>query len=122
MRAILGGLLGLAVLLSGCSSNLSTIPARKQETQRITLGAAQSQLKNGMTGDEVIAVMGSPEIVTQQEDKSETWVYDKNFSEQESASGLFSSVETKSQKSFIVTIKFDTDRRVKDISYRQTSY
>lgn len=101
---------------------LSTIPARQQETQKLTLGDAQSRLRNGMSGDEVIAVMGSPNIVTQQQDKSETWVYDKNFNEAEVATGLFSGVATKSQKSFVVTIKFGRDKRVKDISYRQTSY
>ena len=63
----------LALFVSACAP-LSTIPARQQETQKVTLGDAQSRLRNGMSGDEVISVMGSPNIVTQQPDKSETWV------------------------------------------------
>lgn len=110
-----------AMLATACAP-LATIPARQQETQKVTLGDAQSRLRNGMSGDEVVAVMGSPNIVTQQPDKSETWVYDKNFSEAEAAGGLFSGVATKSQKSFVVTIRFGKDKRVKDINYRQTSY
>lgn len=114
----------IASMLSGCAvAPLATIPARQIETQKITLGNAQSRLKVGMSSAEVVEIMGSPNIVTQRDDKTEVWVYDKVFTESEQIGGARNSaVVTTASKTFLLTVKFDKSSKVEDISYRQTSY
>lgn len=110
-------------LVMGCQYNpLATIPARKQETQKITLGSVQSQVKNGVSSADVINALGSPNIVTTNPDNTETWVYDKILSETEVTSGSFGAVKTQTSKTLLVTIKFNKQNKVEDVKYRQTSY
>lgn len=49
-------------------------PAQEQE---FTLGAVQRQVKVGASQDEVAIALGSPNIVTQDAEGRETWIYDK---------------------------------------------
>lgn len=112
----------LVFLLSACQAPLATIPARQIETEKITLGSVQSKIKVGIANAEVIEIMGSPNIVTTNPDKTETWVYDKVMSEEEESSGWSSEVKVKSTRTLIVTIKFNKDGKVRDVAYRQTSY
>ena len=110
-------------VVAGCQYNpLATIPARKQETQKITLGSVQSQVKVGVSSADVINALGSPNIVTTNADNTETWVFDKILSETEVASGSFGAVRTQTSKTLLVTIKFNKQNKVEDVKYRQTSY
>lgn len=116
-------LITIPFLFMGCQYNpLATIPARKQETQKITLGSVQSQVKNGVSSADVINALGSPNIVTTNSDNTETWVYDKILSETEVTSGSFGAVKTQTSKTLLVTIKFNKQNKVEDVKYRQTSY
>lgn len=49
-------------------------PAQEEE---FTLGAVQRQVKVGASQDEVAIALGSPNIVTQDSEGKETWIYDK---------------------------------------------
>lgn len=130
MKAFL--IVAMSAMLFGCASQTATplLDSRQVETQKITLGAVQSQLHEGSSSAEVIAALGSPNIVATNPDKTETWVYDKTFTETEiSASGInlpFSGsaagAKAKSSRSLIVTIKFNKQKTVESIQYRQTSY
>ena len=130
MKALL--IVAMSAMLFGCASQTATplLDSRQAETQKITLGAVQSQLHEGSSSAEVIAALGPPNIVATNSDKTETWVYDKTFTETEiSASGInlpFSGSATgakaKSSRSLIVTIKFNKQKTVESIQYRQTSY
>lgn len=108
--------------LAGCQAPLATIPARQIETTKITLGNVQSRVKEGVSSAEVIDALGSPNIVTSNPDKSETWVYDKIMVESEAATGWNSAVATRSTRTFLVVVKFGLDKRVQSVTYRQTSY
>lgn len=113
----------LLSLVTGCQmAPLATIPGRQVETQKITLGSLQSQVREGVSSADVINALGSPNIITSNPDKTETWVYDKIMTESEVASGYQSAVAVKSTRTFIVTVKFDRQNRVSNVSYRQTSY
>lgn len=113
----------LVSLLAGCQmAPLATIPGRQVETQKITLGSLQSRVREGVSSAEVIDALGSPNIVTSNPDKTETWVYDKIVTEAEYAGGYQSAVAVKSTRTFIVTVKFDRQNRVSNVAYRQTSY
>ncbi len=120
------------LLILGCASQTQTplLQSRQVETEKITLGSVQSRLHEGSSSADVIAALGSPNIVTTNSDKTETWVYDKNFTETEiSASGInlpfsssVSAARAKSSRSLIVSIKFNKQKTVESIQYRQTSY
>lgn len=127
MKTILAFILmPLLIGLTGCANEppvpLTTIPARQIETQKITLGSVQRSVKKGATSAEVVAALSSPNIVTTNNDGSETWVYDKTFSETESVSNRNSSVAVSSTRTMIVVIKFDKNHIVENVQYRQTSY
>jgi hypothetical protein len=116
--------LACSLLLSACSSPqvpLAAIPARQIETQKITLGAAQKIMK-GASSAEVVSLLSSPNIVTANKDGSETWVYDKISNETETVIGNNAGVLVSSSRTLIVVIKFDLDRKVETVQYRQTSY
>ena len=53
----------------------NSIPAVQE--QEFTLGAVQRQVKVGASQDEVAIALGSPNIVTQDAEGKETWIYDK---------------------------------------------
>lgn len=113
----------LSFLLSACvSAPLATIPARQIETSKITLGNVQLVVKKGASNADVIGALSSPNIVTTNNDGTETWVYDKITSEAEFVQGSNSGVAVKSNRTMIVVIKFDKTSRVETVQYRQTSY
>jgi len=45
--------------------------------QQMTLGIVQRDIKIGTSQTDVASIMGSPNIVTQDADGKETWIYDK---------------------------------------------
>jgi hypothetical protein len=79
-------------------------------------------VKPGASGDDVIKALGSPNIVTSNSDKTETWVYDKMMVENEVAVGSGAAVSTRSTRTMLVRIKFDRNNKVEDVTYRQMSY
>jgi outer membrane protein assembly factor BamE (lipoprotein component of BamABCDE complex) len=110
------------LLLAGCQAPLVVIPARQQQVETITLGSVQKYLKKGEPSGVVVQYLGTPNIVTSNADGTESWIYDKISTEIEYASGLSSGVATKSSRTMIVVVKFDSLKRIEDVKYRQTSY
>lgn len=100
----------------------------------LTVGKVQMTIEEGMTGADVIASLGSPNIVTTDEDRNEVWVYDKLATEQAystSSGGLFlllgavnqsSGSSATSQRTLTVVIKFDEEKKVKDFSYHSSKF
>src|SRR5689334_16419262 len=66
---------GLAV--GGCKSAQQHSADVDQAGDRLTVGKVQKEIKIGMAGSEVAAVLGSPNIVTTDENRREVWIYDK---------------------------------------------
>lgn len=54
--------------------NKQNNPVQEQE---LTVGTVQKYVHNGMAQDEVAIALGSPNIVTQDSNGKETWIYDK---------------------------------------------
>ena len=44
---------------------------------RITVGKVQREIKIGMSSAQVVEILGSPNIVSTDEERREVWVYDK---------------------------------------------
>lgn len=80
MRKILQSIFLFIVTFSvfGCASVAEHRQAIKDSSdEKLTLGVAQREIKNGMSQAEVAKVLGSPNLVTRDKDGVETWIYDK---------------------------------------------
>ena len=116
------------------------------EGDRITAGTVQREIRVGMSSADVVQALGAPNMVTTDENRREVWVYDKistrtvSSSRQGGIAALIltgaahvatgggasysrkASATSSSQKTLTVIVKFDKDQKVRDFSYRQTSF
>ena len=70
--------LGLsATLLCGCTAGMHKDAVRDDTKDRISVANVQREIKVGMSGADVVAVLGSPNMVTTDSERREIWVYDK---------------------------------------------
>ena len=124
-------LLSCALFISSCAS---TQKSADPATDNISVGKVQREIKIGMTSAEVVEVLGSPNIVTTDEQRREVWVYDKMSTQIDSSSsskGIWlvvvgassdKSKQSTSQRTLTIIIKFDNDGKVRDFSYRTSSF
>ena len=123
----------LSLLATSCNAGRFYNETYNDEAQRLELGTVQKGIYEGMAQDEVACVLGSPNIVTSDKDKKETWIYDKIATEvrKSGSSGLILFCQTGadyvsradvSQKTLTVIIKFDTDKKVESISYHSSKF
>lgn len=107
----------------------------------LTLGTVQKDIEKGVSQSDVVAILGSPNIITNDEN-FDTWVYDKistvRFDSKAAASagGMVvggsaagylgasgsQSSSTTVQKTLTVIIKFDSNNRVEDVTYHSSKY
>lgn len=103
------------------------------DNKQMTLGQAQKELRKGMTQDEVAIALGSPNIVTQDKDTKETWIYDKIATQVKSSGteGMILFFQTGadyvnrkdvSQQTLTIVIKFDNEKRIDTISYHSSKF
>lgn len=130
--------LGLLAALGACASatdHARDVANASAADSRLTLGTVQREIRVGMSGAEVASVLGSPNIVTTDERRRETWVYDRLATERVYSSGsggvnaLFlagvsgqSGAGRTTQRSLTVIILFDEAAKVRDFSYRSSSF
>ncbi|MDP8297821.1 MAG: hypothetical protein RAP41_06540 [Candidatus Orphnella occulta] len=123
------------VFLAGCS----TASSHKKSVQsdagdRVTVGKVQREIRIGMPSAKVIEVLGSPNILTTDENRQEVWVYDKiatdivhSNNQGEvwliigAVSGSSGATST-SQRTLTIVIKFDKENKVRDFSYHSSSF
>ena len=146
MRHIFWGFL-LITLVTGCQS----AAVHKQQVQddssdRVTVGKVQKEIRIGMSGADVAQVLGSPNIVSTDEERREVWIYDKiatdhAYSESRggvsalilgwggsvagAASGNVSSsagASSTSQRTLTIIIKFDKEGIVRDFAYHTSRF
>ncbi|MDL2314140.1 outer membrane protein assembly factor BamE [Desulfovibrio sp. OttesenSCG-928-C14] len=140
-----------ALMVSGCMSAADhRADVRDDTSDRISVGTVQKEIRVGMSGADVVAVLGSPNMVTTDAERRETWVYDKVATERvysrSSAEGggggggaagggsgggvlglIFggsasSGASSTTQRTLTIIIKFDHNNLVRDFSYRQSSF
>ena len=98
--------------------------------EQMTVAKAQREIKIGMTSAEVIEVLGSPNMVTTDDKRRETWVYDRVSSNvSKSSAGVWllfvgaDSVKASSnQRTLTIIVKFDENNRVRDFAYRTSTF
>ena len=119
----------VASALFGCASSPTQNPA--DNSNQLTLGKVQQSLKKGMRQDEVVAALGSPNMVTKDNSGNTTWIYDKfktevNASANQESTFLGTSTSVnastvRSQKTLTVILKFKGNT-LSDINYNSTSF
>jgi len=129
-------IIGIVVLLlSGCASaQKHRADVANQDADRVSVGTVQREIRVGMSGADVVSALGSPNMVTTDDKRRETWVYDKISTERVSSAssgglwlilaGVNSSAGASSttQRTLTIIIKFDESGLVRDYSYRQSSF
>ncbi len=131
------------VFTAGCSATHHVADVRAaDELDRVTVGTVQKEITIGMSAAQVASVLGSPNIVTTDDQRRETWIYDKISSEvtYSRSSGtivglIFGSsgggagagttsagATSTSQRTLTVIIKLDDDNRVRDFSYHSSRF
>ena len=140
-------LLPVVLIAAGCS----TAPQHRADVQddsadRVSVGVVQKDIRIGMSGAAVIASIGSPNVVTTNEDRNEVWVYDKLATDvvhSESSGGVWgiifgpigsggsaafgnarqsSGATSTSQRSLTIVIRFDAEHRVSDFAYHSSRF
>ena len=135
------------ILLSACMSVAQHKEAVQDDsTDRITVGKIQKEIRVGMTGADVATVLGSPNIVTTDEERNEVWIYDKIATDtaySKSEGGILALIlggrssvgagvgggasrsagaDSKSQRTLTVVIKFGDDGKVRDFAYHTSRF
>lgn len=132
-------LLTLATSLSlyGCSADWHAQQVQGPAygaSERLSAGTVQRSIHNGMSSADVIAVLGSPNIVSTDDQHREVWVYDKIATDVTySNSSTFGNIlilgasanggaRSMNQRTLTIAVKFDENSKVRDFSYHQTSF
>lgn len=133
----------VALATAGCSAQHHAADVRAaDDTKRLTAGTVQREIRMGMSGAEVAEVLGSPNIVTTDDQRNETWIYDKISSDVTysrssgtivglvfgssgggAGVGSTSAGSTSStQRTLTIVIKFDDNNTVRDFSYHSSQF
>ena len=152
-RLIIGSLTASLVFLAGCNNNAQQHlnDVRSQTGERMTVGKVQRTIRLGMPNAAVVECLGSPNIVSTDEQRREVWVYDKISTETvystSGAGGGISSLilgvghhgfggggglglsghkstgaGSTSQRTLTIIIKFDRQGTVRDIAYHSSQF
>ena len=136
-----------ALVISGCQSvGAHRAAVQGDSTDRLTVGTVQRQIRVGMSSAQVAQVLGSPNIVSSDDERREVWVYDKVATDRAySASsggvqalvlgfggaaaggigggaGASAGASSTSQRTLTVVIKFDHERKVRDFAYHTSRF
>ena len=109
--------------------------------ENLTVGTVQREIHVGMSGADVAQVLGSPNIVTTDAKRNETWVYDKISTQsvtREAAGGVAilrfisdigpiaassrSRSDSTSQRTLTVVVRFDERDTVEDFAYHTSRF
>ena len=136
-------MLTAVVMASGCSATHHAADVRAaDDVDRVTVGTVQKEVRIGMSAADVAAVLGSPNIVSTDEERREVWIYDKISSDvtysrsSGSVVGLIfgssgggagvgstsAGSTSSSQRTLTVIIKFDENNLVRDFSYHTSRF
>jgi len=125
-------------ILVGCMSaaqHQQNLPSTQE--RETTVGIVQREIRVGMSGAQVAEALGSPNIVTQDSEGDETWIYDKiaseaSYSQDSGGTGLIisliagynrqSGAVSTTQRTLTVVIKFAKDKLVKSFSYHASKF
>ena len=123
----------IATAFAGCTAR-NQAPEDQAGADQMTVGTVQKEIRKGMPASDVAAALGSPNIVTTDENGLEVWIYDKVATdrvETESGSGVWllifgAGTSTRSsstgQRTLTVIIKYDDQKKVRDFAYHSSRF
>jgi len=116
----------VAIALLGCEADYHAREISKSTTEkRLTLGTVQREIKKGMSAAAVVEALGSPNVVTTDEQGREVWVYDKLATDIVTSSGgwfVTAGAASKSQRTLTIIIKYDEQKLVRDFAYHASRF
>ena len=125
----------LAAQLTGCMSAAEHAAALHSTRDRdLTVGVVQREIRYGMGQSDVASALGSPNIVTREDNGNETWIYDKIATEASrsadsggwwiilAGSNKQAGASATTQRTLTVVIKFDAQRHVSNFTYHSTKF
>ena len=124
----------LLILLTLLPFTGCTLPNHAIQEEQMTVAKAQREIKIGMSGAEVVEVLGSPNMVTTDSKRRETWVYDRvstNVQASSSSAGVWllfvgggssKASSSSSQRTLTIIVKFDENNLVRDFAYRTSAF
>lgn len=133
----LSKLIGMTTLLLSLlmiTSCASTVNNNSLNEEKMTVAKVQKEIKVGMSSSDVIEILGSPNIITTDANRRETWVYDKISTQITTNSSTIGSwllvfgatgsknTSTSIQRTLTIIIKFDEKGLVRDFAYRTSSF
>ena len=145
-KGIVISLLLASALTTGCQTvQHHRDEVRDDQSDRVTVGTVQKEIRVGMPASDVAAALGSPNIVTTDENRREVWIYDKLSTEtaySTSSGGVNALVlglgavvgagggsynsstgaTSKSQRTLTVIVKFDENNKVRDFAYHTSRF
>lgn len=151
LKMSLCGVLLIFGLVTGCmtAAEHQRELASTQERE-MTVGIVQKEIRVGMSQGDVAAALGSPNIVTNDDEGRDTWIYDKIATEasySRSSGGVGGGVGvgglagtalilggvgggysksagavSSTQKTLTVVIRFDKKKKVKSFSYHSSKF
>ena len=141
------GLILVSLGLAGCmSAGQHRQAVQDDEGDRITVGIVQKEVRVGMSGADILGILGSPNIVSTDAERREVWVYDKIATEYVYSSdgggvsafilGFDSNVlggpsggynrnsgaASRSQRTLTIIIKYDEAKKVRDFAYNYSQF
>ena len=125
----------VAVGCASASQHAVDVAQAQEVGTRLTVGTVQREIRVGMSNAQVAEVLGAPNVVTTDDLRRETWAYDR-ISTQTAYSGSSGGVNalflagvggragavSTSQRTLTVIIRFDETGRLRDFSYRSSSF
>ena len=123
--------------LSGCYPTTLTdqqkdMNAAKGEGDNLSIAKVQKEIKVGMSSSDVVSVLGSPNMVTTDDKRRESWVYDKVSTEgmasTSKGTGFLwfpadrNATVSRTQKTLTIVIKFDEKGMVRDFAYNTSKF
>lgn len=136
-----------AAALTGCqSAAFHRADVQDNSADRMTVGKVQKEIRIGMSSADVAQALGSPNIVSTDEERREVWIYDKIATDRaySSSSGGVNALilgfgggaagglgvggsssagaSSTSQRTLTVIIKFDNDGKVRDFAYHTSRF
>jgi outer membrane protein assembly factor BamE (lipoprotein component of BamABCDE complex) len=130
---VINGLFLSVFLFFGCATT-SERQRGAESDEELTVGTVQREIRIGMSAAEVAEVLGSPNIVTTDEERREVWIYDKISSEVSYSErggygtliliggGSSSGKKSTSQKTLTIIIKYDEESKVRDFAYHTSRF
>ncbi len=115
----------------GCSADYHAGKVQKGlQGDKITVGTVQREITVGMSSAAVVEAIGSPNVVTTDEQRREVWVYDKIATDVAASGGGWTllllgqsaGAASKSQRTLTIIIKFDEDKKVRDFAYHTSRF